>query len=145
MASHKKKTAPANGRMQTDLVLPAGLTRRSPLALLITLVVGVAIGVAGLAGVQALRTGNKVVSTSQPAKTMVTSYYDLLSMSPDELAKVDLALMNLLCAKGLPDAENLDIPAILKQLDEWAAKVMLETERHLYRVKDPLRRALRPF
>jgi hypothetical protein len=58
-------------------------------------------------------------------------------MSPDELAKVDIAVMNLLCAKGLPGAENLDIPVILKQLDEWAAKVKLETERHLYRVNDP--------
>jgi hypothetical protein len=58
-------------------------------------------------------------------------------MSPDELANVDVALMNLLCARGLPGAENLDIPTILKQLDEWAAKVKFETERHLYRVTDP--------
>lgn len=65
------------------------------------------------------------------------SHYDLLAMSPDQLAKVDIAVMNLLCAKDLPGAENLDIPAILRQLDEWAAKVRFETERHLYRVKDP--------
>lgn len=58
-------------------------------------------------------------------------------MSPSELASVDIAVMNLLCAKGLPGAENMDIPAILRQLDEWAAKVKVETERHLYRVKDP--------
>jgi hypothetical protein len=58
-------------------------------------------------------------------------------MSPEELAKVDIALMNLTCAKDLPGAENMDIPAILKQLDAWAMKVKFETERHLYRVKDP--------
>ena len=58
-------------------------------------------------------------------------------MSPDELAKVDLAVMNLLCAAGLPGAENLDIPAAQRKLDQWAAKLKPETERHLYRVKDP--------
>ncbi len=58
-------------------------------------------------------------------------------MAPDQLADVDVALMNLLCAKGLPGAENLDIPSVLETLDEWAAKVKFETERHLYRVNDP--------
>lgn len=71
------------------------------------------------------------------AGAVPTSHYDLLKMSPAELADVDFALMNLLCAKGLPGAESMDIPAILKKLDEWAAKVAFETERHLYRVTDP--------
>lgn len=102
------------------------------------IVVGIAVGVLGMFGVQALRT--KPTPPAGPAvaaKAMPTSYYDLLAMSPDELANVDIALMNLLCAKGLPGAENLDIPAVLKQIDEWAAKVKFETERHLYRVNDP--------
>lgn len=68
---------------------------------------------------------------------MPHSYHDLLAMSPDELGKTDIALMNLLCAKGLPGAENVDISAALKRLDEWAAKVKFETERHLYRLTDP--------
>jgi hypothetical protein len=58
-------------------------------------------------------------------------------MSPDELAKVDVALMNLLCAKGLPGAEDLDIPAVLGQIDEWAKRCLPEIERHLYRAQDP--------
>lgn len=66
-----------------------------------------------------------------------TSHYDLLKMTPDELAQTDFALMNLLCAKNLPGAEGMDIPAMLKKLDDWAAKVHFETERHLYRVNDP--------
>lgn len=66
-----------------------------------------------------------------------SSYYDLLAMHPAELEKVDLAVVNLLCAKGLPGTENLDIPAVLARLDEWAAKVKAETQRHLYRVTDP--------
>jgi hypothetical protein len=71
------------------------------------------------------------------ARQIPSSHYDLLSMSPDDLGKVDLAVMNLLSAKGLPGAESLDIAAVLKKLDEWAAKVKSETDRHLYRVTDP--------
>lgn len=65
------------------------------------------------------------------------SHYDLLSMPTVELAETDIAVVNLLCAKGLPGAENLDIPAVQAKLDEWAAKVKSETQRHLYRVSDP--------
>jgi hypothetical protein len=62
---------------------------------------------------------------------MPTRYYGLLAMTPEELARVDIALMNLLCAKGLPGAEKLDIPPALRKRDEWAAKVRFETERQL--------------
>lgn len=68
---------------------------------------------------------------------MPRSHYELLSLAPADLAKLDVASVNLLCAKGLPGAENLDIPAIQAKLDEWAAKVRSETQRHLYRVTDP--------
>ncbi|HPD31096.1 MAG TPA: transglutaminase family protein [Phycisphaerae bacterium] len=71
------------------------------------------------------------------SQSIPASHYDLLAMTPEQLAKIDVALVNLLCAKGLPGAENLDIPAILAKLDEWAAKVKFETLRHLYRVTDP--------
>jgi hypothetical protein len=99
---------------------------------------GIAIGAGGLFGVQVLRSrATPPASPAVAARPTPAGYYDLLAMSPDELSKVDIALINLLCAKGLPGAESMDIPAILKQLDEWAAKVKFETERHLYRVKDP--------
>lgn len=65
------------------------------------------------------------------------SRFDLLAMSPEDLAKVDLAEMNLACAVGLRGSEGLDRQAVLAKLDEWAAKVKTETERHLYRVNDP--------
>jgi hypothetical protein len=77
-------------------------------------------------------------ATTRPAaQKLPTSYYELLAMTPEELGKVDIAVMNLLCAKGLPAAENLDVPAALAKLDEWAKKVRFDTERHLYRVNDP--------
>ncbi len=62
---------------------------------------------------------------------------DLLAMPAERLADVDIAEMNLLCATGLPGAENLNIDHALATLDQWAVRVKTETDRHLYRVADP--------
>ena len=62
---------------------------------------------------------------------------DLLQMTPEQLASVDIAELNLLCATGLPGGENIDISRCLRKLDEWATKVRADTERHLYRAHDP--------
>ena len=62
---------------------------------------------------------------------------ELLKLTPQQLARVDIAEMNLLCATGLPGAEKLDIDACLARLNEWAAQVSSVTHRHLYRVTDP--------
>lgn len=67
----------------------------------------------------------------------VKSLDDLLKMTPEQMADVDVAEMNLLCATGLPGGENLDIGRCLETLNQWAAKVKSETERHLYRAHDP--------
>jgi hypothetical protein len=61
----------------------------------------------------------------------------LLALTPEELKDVDIAEMNLLCATGLPGAENLDIGHAMSTLDQWASRVAFETNRHLYRVTDP--------
>lgn len=58
--------------------------------------------------------------------------HQLLSLSPDELEKVDIALMNLVCAQGLKGSENLDIDVCLSTLDEWTQKVKTDTEARLY-------------
>jgi len=65
------------------------------------------------------------------------SLNDLLDLPVEHLAGVDIAEMNLLCAVGLPGAENLDVEHALATLDQWAQRVKFETERHLYRVHDP--------
>ena len=67
----------------------------------------------------------------------VASLDELLKLTPEELEKVDIAEMNLLCATGLPGAEKLDISKILMSLDAFAASVRYQTNRHLYRVNDP--------
>ncbi|MDD4441972.1 MAG: hypothetical protein PHX41_08765 [Kiritimatiellae bacterium] len=48
----------------------------------------------------------------------------------------DIAEINLLTAKGLPGAENLDVEKSLKTLDHWAAWVRRETDRNFHKFKD---------
>ena len=66
---------------------------------------------------------------------------ELLSMSSEELAKQDIAVINLACAEGLYGAENLDVKACLRQLDEWAvsaASLLKEREFMFYKTADKL-------
>lgn len=46
------------------------------------------------------------------------------------LPKFDIAYINMVCAKGLPGAETLDIPAALAKLDKWTRQIEVETARH---------------
>ena len=48
----------------------------------------------------------------------------------------DIAEINLLAARGLPGAENLDVEKSLKTLDQWAAWVRRETDRNYHKFKD---------
>lgn len=65
------------------------------------------------------------------------SLENLLDLPAKQLANVDIAEMNLLCAIGLPGGERLDIDHALATLDQWTLRVKFETERHLYRAHDP--------
>ncbi len=77
-------------------------------------------------------------SLTPSVKRSAQTLDDLLAMSPEQLADVDVAEMNLLCATSLPGAEKLDIDQRLATLDRWAARVKHETDRHQYRfVQNP--------
>jgi hypothetical protein len=52
----------------------------------------------------------------------------LCELSDEELAKVDIAVLNLVCAQLLPEAEGVDFTACLRRLDDWARLVRLNTE-----------------
>lgn len=58
---------------------------------------------------------------------------ELLALPSDQLNKVDIARIDLLCAEGLPTSEKLDIEKCIKTLDEWTRKVKAETERNHHR------------
>ena len=65
--------------------------------------------------------------------TAPTSLAALCSLGEDEFPRIDVAVLNLLCATGLPGAEKLDIGRMLDWLDDAADRVSLETRRHWYR------------
>jgi len=106
---------------------------------------------APIALIAAIATGYVTFFHEEPAKSTqrhayprltytqkVKSLDELLKMTPDQIAHVDIAEMNLLCATGLPSAEKLDINRCLAKLDEWTARVNFETDRHLYKFRrDP--------
>lgn len=60
----------------------------------------------------------------------------LLEKPAAELANVDIAEANLLCAKGLPGSENLNVRGSLKLIDYWTDQVGLETRRNWHRFKE---------
>lgn len=57
----------------------------------------------------------------------------LTSMKPEELAGIDVAAMNLLCAQGLPGSEGFEMASSLRTLDEWAHHVEEKIAYYHYR------------
>jgi hypothetical protein len=53
-------------------------------------------------------------------------------MTEEELSKQDIALLNLRATDGLPGTENVNVAQLLAQLDGWAKKVRIDTDRNLY-------------
>jgi hypothetical protein len=60
----------------------------------------------------------------------------LLEMTSAELADVDIAEVNLLCAKDLPGSQDFGIQKALKIIDYWTDRVDLETKRNRHRFKE---------
>lgn len=64
---------------------------------------------------------------------------ELLALSSTDLARCDIARMNLLCAEGLPGAEGLDVEQCLTTLTQWTDSVRRYTADALPRFRrDPL-------
>ncbi len=61
------------------------------------------------------------------------SLRELLQIQPGELGRVDIGRMDLLCAEGLPGAEELSIGQCSRTLDEWAKQTRFGTARQLSR------------
>lgn len=55
----------------------------------------------------------------------------LYNSTPEEVARYDLAEMNLISAFGLPGAEHIDMGAMLALLDFWAKQVAAYTVKHM--------------
>lgn len=61
---------------------------------------------------------------------MPATYAELTSLPVKQLENIDIALMNLLCAEGLPGAENLDVKECLAVLDRWVEAVKQSEQKY---------------
>jgi hypothetical protein len=59
----------------------------------------------------------------------VATLDDFFALEPSRGLAVEIARRNLLMAKGLPHAENLDVDQYVARLDAWAERVRYQTER----------------
>jgi hypothetical protein len=81
---------------------------------------------------------NVTPAASSPHPAVKLTFGKLVELKPDQLASVDLAEMNLLCASGLPGTKSFDLSAGIKALDEWARIVEREIARNRHRfVENP--------
>ncbi len=55
----------------------------------------------------------------------------LVRLPDAQLARLDIAVMNLACAQGLPGADRIDYALCLRTIDEWAVRCHWFTERVL--------------
>ena len=62
------------------------------------------------------------------------SLAELLALPPEQLDRVDIAVIDLLCAEGLRGSEGLEVQQCLDTLDTWSRYVESETRRnqHLF-------------
>lgn len=73
-----------------------------------------------------------IFGCGQSRKTGTPQTFEELIRLPDEaIEQLDVARMNLLCAKGLPGSENLDVDQCLSKLDEWAGHVLEQEQKYL--------------
>src|SRR5437016_6295214 len=63
--------------------------------------------------------------------SILPDWRELVRLPEAELAKIDIAVVNLACAVGLPGAEVIDVPGCLKALDHWAVGVRKVTDHGL--------------
>jgi tetratricopeptide (TPR) repeat protein len=83
----------------------------------------------------------QVVSTNVVSNNTFSAPHtlaELLNLSATELAQCDIARMNLLCAEGLPGAENLNLDESLAMLDRWAKWANSEATRNLHHFRENL-------
>lgn len=60
-----------------------------------------------------------------------TDLDELLQMGPDELERVDIARMNLICANAFRNGGSAFLDSQLQKLDEWTAKVKAAERKYV--------------
>jgi len=106
-----------------------------PLAIFLVLIVAIATGYLAFFREKPVSRTNQPRPRGYPPLTYVQkvkSLDDLLQMTPEQLADVDIAEMNLLCATGLQGAEKLDVGKALARLNDYADRVRYWTEQSMW-------------
>jgi hypothetical protein len=102
--------------------------------------IAIAVAVAGALAWNSLHSHSQKpigIVAAQPAPFRAPrTLKELLMLPPERLDRCDIGLMNILCAEGLPGADNLNVDECLKQLNDWAQQVKFETQRHEYRFNE---------
>jgi len=60
----------------------------------------------------------------------------LMALSDEAMNKVDPLIINLAVARSIPEFADLDVERYVRTLDEWAATIRFDTERHWYRFQN---------
>lgn len=121
-----------NGRQKTPKAGTKSFHRSVGLSVILVLLTGLA--VAGFLSRDTPKTLASVqkTSTAKSPRTLA----ELLELKPAELEGTDIALMNLLCAEGLPGAENLKVEDCLATLDKWTQHAKREIERNYHHFRE---------
>jgi hypothetical protein len=113
---------------------PRPLGRPAVLGLLATLFAGIGLSGFVLRGTSEPPPLVHKISASKERRTSG----QLVALRSEELEGTDIALMNLLCAEGLPGAENLSVDECLATLHQWAQHAKRETDRNYHHfLEDP--------
>lgn len=73
-----------------------------------------------------------------PAGSGPRSLHELLALPDDLFEKLDIVELNLAVAREIPECRDLDVARYQRTVDEWAAWVKHEIDRHMYRFEqDP--------
>jgi len=79
---------------------------------------------------------NPISAIESPSFQQPKMLNELLTLSPAQLERCDIARLNLLCAEGLPGAEDLMTDESLATLDDWAEHIRSETERNFHHFQE---------
>lgn len=100
----------------------------------------VAVIAAGLVGWNQFRSkpqkNNAIVAKAPEPFKQPHTLNELLALTPAQLEQCDIGLMNLLCAEGLPGAEELSVSNCVERLDGMAKYIQAETQRHYYKFRE---------
>ncbi|MBC8373787.1 MAG: tetratricopeptide repeat protein [Planctomycetes bacterium] len=132
MAQRKRKSRPRKRTQKPARPSKGAKALAIAASVAIIAAIGIVVYLVFFAGKHAATPGVSDKTFTPPKITRkAKSLNELLAMSPAQLADVDIAEMNLLCATGLPGAEKLDVCKAFSRLDDYARTVRYWTDQSM--------------